>query len=249
MNRPRRDDSAEHDPETQRRNFEKDADAIRNGNHLGWLVWAADPPTLSDDELRRLDDVVSLAVRLRAHVNRDRYSREIESIHGAEGPGRMGLCLERLLAGLSSIGVPRQHALRIIEDVALASTPPIRRHAFELLTKTPTETRVIAKALRLPTTTARRALEELCAHGLAVRSRGRTKPAKRRKGARTCGTSIGNGRTGTPTGRVRLRTVMLINAAECKGISAVISISNSFPQNHGICRAHACAKAPRRGLV
>jgi hypothetical protein len=83
---------------------------------------------------------VSLAVRLRAHVNRDRYSREIESIHGAEGPGRVGLCLERLLAGLTVIGVPRKHAMRIIEDVALASTPPIRRHAFEMLTETPAET-------------------------------------------------------------------------------------------------------------
>jgi IstB-like ATP binding protein len=43
-----------------------------------------DPPPLSGDEFERLDKVVSLAVRLRAHVNRDCYSREIESIHGAE---------------------------------------------------------------------------------------------------------------------------------------------------------------------
>jgi hypothetical protein len=41
LNRPPRDDGdTEHDLE-QRRNFENDADAIRNGNHLGWLTWAA----------------------------------------------------------------------------------------------------------------------------------------------------------------------------------------------------------------
>jgi hypothetical protein len=42
LNRPPRDGGdTEHDLETQRRNFEKDADAIRNGNHLPWLTWAA----------------------------------------------------------------------------------------------------------------------------------------------------------------------------------------------------------------
>ena len=55
----------------------------------------AEPPPLSDEEFERLDDVVGLAVRLRAHVQRDRFSREIESVHGAEGPGRIGLALER----------------------------------------------------------------------------------------------------------------------------------------------------------
>ena len=35
------DDDTEHDLEIQRRNFEKDVDAIRSGSHLGWLSWAA----------------------------------------------------------------------------------------------------------------------------------------------------------------------------------------------------------------
>jgi hypothetical protein len=141
-----------------------------------------EPPPLSEEEFQRLEDVVSLAVRLRAHVNRDRYSREIESIHGAEGPGRIGLCLERLLGGLNVIGVPRKHAFRIIEDIALDSTPPIRRHAFELLTETAAETRGIAAALRLPTNTGRRALEDLCAQGLAVRTRGKNEAGEEKKG-------------------------------------------------------------------
>ena len=37
-------------------------------------------PPLTDQEFQRLDDVVSLVVRLRAHVTRERFSREIENI-------------------------------------------------------------------------------------------------------------------------------------------------------------------------
>jgi hypothetical protein len=41
LNRPQRDDGdSEHTLETQRRNFEKEADAIRN-NQVGWSTWAA----------------------------------------------------------------------------------------------------------------------------------------------------------------------------------------------------------------
>jgi hypothetical protein len=130
-----------------------------------------DPPAVSDAEIEELDEVVTLAVRLRAHVNRDRYSREIESIHGAEGPGRLGLCLERLLAGLTVIGVDRSRAFRIIKNIALASTPPIRLAAFHLLDENLATTRDIARQLRLPTITAKRALEDLTAHGLAIRER------------------------------------------------------------------------------
>jgi hypothetical protein len=142
----------------------------------------ADPPKLSPDELRRLDDVVSLAIRLRAHVSRDRYSREIESIHGAEGPARIGLSLERLLAGLHTIGLDRDAAMRVVETIALDSTPPIRRRAFELLSEKAITTRTVAQALKLPTTTARRALEELDAQGLAKRSRGTTDDGEEKKG-------------------------------------------------------------------
>ena len=141
-----------------------------------------DPPPLSEHEIERLDRVVALATRLRAHVNRDRHSREVESVHDAEGPGRMGLALERLLAGLSTIGLDRATAMTIMEDIALSSAPPIRRHAFELLNEEPVATRIIARALKLPTTTSRRALEELHAHGLAVRTRGTNDDGEEKQG-------------------------------------------------------------------
>jgi hypothetical protein len=140
------------------------------------------PPELSNDEFERLNNVVSLAVLLRAHINRDRYRREIESIHGPEGPGRIGICLEQLLAGLTVIGVERGEAMHIVEKITLDSTPPIRRHAFELLDTRPATTRDIARGLRLPTTTARRALEEIAAHGLAVRIRPTDEDGEEKKG-------------------------------------------------------------------
>ena len=85
------------------------------------------------DEFRRLDRVVGLVVRLRGAVERDRYKRDILSFHGAEGPARIGLALERLLAGLDTLGVDRAIALDVVELVALDSVSPIRREAYEYL--------------------------------------------------------------------------------------------------------------------
>jgi hypothetical protein len=140
------------------------------------------PRPLAETERERLGDAVKLAVRLRAHVERDRHSREIESIHGAEGPGRIGLCLERLLAGLDVIGLDRDAALTLVQTVARHSCPPIRVKAFDLLNDTPQTTRAIGDALRLPTTTTRRILEDLLAQGLAVRERGKDEAGEEKKG-------------------------------------------------------------------
>lgn len=126
---------------------------------------------LHEHEKDRLKDIVKLAVRLRAHVNRDHYSREILSIHEPEGIGRLAICLERLFSGLIAIGLDRERAMRVIETVALDSAPPLRRHAFEELTTVPRATRDIAKKFKLPTVTMRRTLEDLEAQGLAKRER------------------------------------------------------------------------------
>jgi hypothetical protein len=130
-----------------------------------------EPQPLNNAEYLRLRAVVGLAIHLRAHVGRDRYLREIEAVHAAEGPGRLGMCLERLFAGLCCIGLPRSEALRVIEDVALASAPPMRRHAFEMLKTETQTTRAIAKAMKLPTNTVRRVLEDPAVHDLAQRHR------------------------------------------------------------------------------
>jgi hypothetical protein len=136
------------------------------------------PRAISESEIKRLDKVISLVVRLRAPVERDRYSREIEAIYGAEGTARIGLMLERLLAGLDVLGVERERALAVIEAVAMDSVPPLRRRAYEYLERyaeqkplsPAVETAEVAKNLGLPTNTVRRALEDLAAYGLVERT-------------------------------------------------------------------------------
>ena len=60
----------------------------------------------SDEETQ----AIALAVRLRGAVARDYRSREIEAIYGAEGTARIGLALERLLAGLETLGMNRSRS-------------------------------------------------------------------------------------------------------------------------------------------
>jgi hypothetical protein len=136
-----------------------------------------EPRPLSTDEFERLDHVVSLAVRLRGAVDRDRYSRELEFIFGAEGTARLGLTLERLLAGLDTLGVDRTIAFSVVETVAMDSVPPLRRRAYEHLLgqkdrdgqNALVATPAIAAAVGLPTITVRRALEDLAAYQLVRR--------------------------------------------------------------------------------
>jgi FaeA-like protein len=128
--------------------------------------------------------VTELVVRLRGAVERDRYRRDLDAIYGAEGPARFGLSLERLLAGLDVLGVERKIALDVVISVAIDSTPPLRRSVYRFLcqpvnpllpapssaaTLATWKTNEVADAIGLPTTTARRALEELASYGLADR--------------------------------------------------------------------------------
>jgi hypothetical protein len=132
-----------------------------------------EPRSISEDEIERIDRIIMLVVRLRGAVERDRSSREIEAVYGAEGTARIGLTLERLLAGLDTLGVDRELALDVVEAVAMDSVPPIRRRAYGFLASASdggVETTDVANALSLPTVTVRRALEDLAAYDLAVRT-------------------------------------------------------------------------------
>ena len=128
-----------------------------------------EPSRLSDDEMRQLEETVTLAIRLRAGVERDRIKREIEAVYDPEGPARLALSLERLLAGLTVIGLDRKIAMQVVIQVAMNSTPRFRLKTYEALTPEWQTTRQIATAIGLPTSTARRGLEDLVAQGLAHR--------------------------------------------------------------------------------
>jgi hypothetical protein len=139
-----------------------------------------EPQPIRQDEIERIDRIISLVVRLRGAVERDRHSREMENILGAEGTARIGLALERLLAGLDTLSVERAKAMAVVETVALDSVPPLRRRAYEHLCKArdltgtfaELDTPAIAQSLGLPTNTIRRVLEDLAAYKLIERSKG-----------------------------------------------------------------------------
>jgi len=134
-----------------------------------FAVRRTQPRPLSLEERGRISRICSLVVRLRAAVDRHRYTTEIEVVHGAEGTGRLGLSLERLLAGLDTLGVDRDVALNVVETVAMDSTPPIRRRAYEYLrdiAPRAEETLDIAVNVKLPKKTLSRHLEDLEVQGL-----------------------------------------------------------------------------------
>jgi predicted ArsR family transcriptional regulator len=64
----------------------------------------------------------------------------------------------------------RKKALGVVREVALDSVPPLRRRAYAFIEDNDNaETADVATSLGLPTTTTRRILEDLAAHGLIAR--------------------------------------------------------------------------------
>jgi hypothetical protein len=131
----------------------------------------SDPRGLSHDERERLVGLATLVVRCRSAVERDGYSREIELVPGAEAPTRLVIVLERLLAGLDAIALERGRAWQIVSKVALDSVPALRLAVIDALARMSGEqpTTAVAEAVRHPTQTTRRALEDLTAHAIVAR--------------------------------------------------------------------------------
>ena len=137
---------------------------------------------MNDQELERLDKIVSLVVDLRGGIDRDGRTRELETVYSPEGPSRVGLALEQLFSGLLTLGVDRARAFNVISAVAMDSTLPKRRRIYSYLQSLKPNpgsatTSQIAANVRLPALAVRRTLEELEAHGRIerlVRGRGRT---------------------------------------------------------------------------
>lgn len=133
----------------------------------------ATPAALSESDAERLIALTTLVVRARSAVERDGYSREVEPIPESEAPTRLVVVLARLLAGLDSIGVPRDAGWRVVLKAGLDSIPAIRRDVMNVLHGADAlETSKVGEAVSYPTTTTRRALEELEAHGIADRRTG-----------------------------------------------------------------------------
>jgi hypothetical protein len=80
------------------------------------------------------------------------------------------LTLERLLAGLSCLGIERAAARNVVKTVTFDSVPPNRLRVYrhlESIKPNWANTATVANFIQLPTTTTRRALEDLVAYDLA----------------------------------------------------------------------------------
>jgi hypothetical protein len=133
---------------------------------------SVDVPTLrpaSTDEEDLIAALAVLACYARSPVERDPRTRELLLVHQPEGPARIARQLHKLLVCLDAIGAD---APAVLERIALDSIPSPRREVLmHMLAGGRFLTGGVATALKLPTVSAERALEELTAHGLLTRSK------------------------------------------------------------------------------
>jgi hypothetical protein len=142
-------------------------DAV-NGFFAGLALDEHERLTTADRErLVELADFVTLA---RSPIERDRHTRDIDFVPDPEAPARFGGMLAVLLEALRLIGLDNQLAWTLVHKAALDSMPAQRRRVLEHLhTEPKSTTKSLAMLLGLPTSSTRRALEELAAHGLVLR--------------------------------------------------------------------------------
>jgi Bifunctional DNA primase/polymerase, N-terminal/Primase C terminal 1 (PriCT-1)/DeoR-like helix-turn-helix domain len=126
---------------------------------------------LTDDDKHRLVALADFVTIARSPVERDRVSRDIELIPDAEAPARFGNMLAQLLEGLRAIGLDPATAWQLVTKLAFDSMPAQRRKMIEHLADAETTTtKAAAAVLGVPTTTARRTLEDLTAHSVLTRT-------------------------------------------------------------------------------
>lgn len=130
------------------------------------------PLILDDDSQNRIIALSTLVARARSAVERDGYTREVELVPGAEMPARLALALARLDRGMAAIGVPDGERWRLVCKTATDCIPALRWRALNYLWTLSGQagtTSKVAEVLGYPTTTIRRALEDLAAYGLIWR--------------------------------------------------------------------------------
>lgn len=129
------------------------------------------PSPFGQEDTVRLISLATLVVRARSAVERDGYTREVELIPEPEAPTRLVVVLRRLIQGLDAIGLHRDQSWRVITKIGLDSVPALRLSCLQHLHEHgPAQTPTLAATLDYPTQTTRRALEDLAAHGLIIRT-------------------------------------------------------------------------------
>lgn len=133
---------------------------------------STDPfPALADIDAAQLVALGQLVARARSAVERESGSHDITLIPAAEAPTRLAQALRKLLLCMERLGVDEPERWRILNRVARDTIPEPRQGALLALGAAgdAATTTDIAIAIRHPTATTRRTLEDLAAHGVAVR--------------------------------------------------------------------------------
>jgi hypothetical protein len=134
------------------------------------LGTAPAPVQPQDPEYQPLIALARLSARARSVVERDWRTDDIELVPEPEMPARIAKALDRLRAGLLTIGVPRDEAWRLTVKTGLDSLPQARRAVLEhMVAAGEQQTSEVAGGLQLATRTCRRALEDLHSHRLLIR--------------------------------------------------------------------------------
>jgi hypothetical protein len=134
--------------------------------HLPGHEFALDAEVSS--HLAALSSYVALS---RSPVQRD-YRGDICLVLDAEAPTRLAKTLGQLWRACGLLGLNRKDAWSVVRRVGVDSIPKLRGAILDHLhQKRPeaVETSRIAEAVGHPTTTTRRALEDLAAHGVVIR--------------------------------------------------------------------------------
>jgi hypothetical protein len=127
---------------------------------------------LGEEERQELIRLAVLVARCRSAVERESYhTREIELVPEPEAPARLVKSLERLRAGLLALGADAEIVRGVVRKAAPDSMPALRRAVIDALVSSgpPSKTTAVAEAVLHPTKTTHRVLEDLAAHGVAVR--------------------------------------------------------------------------------
>jgi hypothetical protein len=131
-----------------------------------------EPREFDEDARRRVAALSTFVAHARSAVERDRYHREIDLIPASEMPGRLARTLRCLFQGMQIIGVVDSECWTLVIQAGLDCIPDVRRRALGCLVAADKrlDTSSIADDLAYPTTTTRRALEDLTGHRLVRRS-------------------------------------------------------------------------------
>ena len=154
-------------------------DALREAVR-GLLEHLPGQPLDKADARAPLVALASYVARARSPVDRD-HRGDIRLVLDPEAPTRIVKALTQLWRASGLLGLDQAGAWELVRRVGMDSIPKLRRAILDYLADRPTSatTTEVAEAVEHPAQTTRRALEDLTAHQVVVRTAGGTGRADR----------------------------------------------------------------------